>query len=96
MRIKNSPLNADLCNHLHVIESPICQCGMGTQETADHFFFTCPLYTELRLVLVQDLQPLTITNVEHLLNGIPNRDHLTNLHVFTAVHKYIRATKRFY
>ena len=96
MRINNSPLNADLHNFLHVIESPLCHCGLGVQENADHFFFKCPLYVESRNELVQDLQPLTVKNVEHLLFGIPNRDHPTNLHVFTAVHKYIRATKRFY
>jgi hypothetical protein len=96
MRINNSPLNDDLHKHLHVIESPNCQCGTGTPETAEHFFYICPRYTELRTELVRDLQPHRVEKVEHLLHGIPDCDHLINIHVFTAVHKYIRATKRFY
>ena len=40
MRLKNSPLKADLCNTLHVIQSPLCPCGSGSEEDIEHFFFT--------------------------------------------------------
>jgi hypothetical protein len=96
MRMRNSPLNADLSNILHVVESPLCSCSQGVVENAKHFFFACPKYRDLRLQLAQDLLPYKIKKVDHLLRGLPNSDHITNIHIFSAVHKYIRDSKRFY
>jgi hypothetical protein len=96
MRINNSPLKADLCNYLHVIDSPLCPCGSGAVENAKHFFFECTLFDPQRLELKRKLLPFVINNHEYLLYGVPNVDHPDNIHVFTAVHGYIRETKRFY
>jgi hypothetical protein len=96
LRIKNSPLNADLCNDLHVIQSPLCTCVSGVEEDAEHFFFDCPKYIVQRQVLVFELLPWVIDDVDYLLFGIPDADHVINLKVFTAVHKYIRDSRRFY
>jgi hypothetical protein len=96
MRINNSPLKADLCNHLHVIDSPLCPCGTGAEENAKHFFLECTLFDPQRLELKQKLLPYVINNEFFLLFGVPNVDHLENIHVFTAVHGFIRETKRFY
>jgi hypothetical protein len=98
MRIHNSPLNADLCNSLHVIASPLCTCGLAVEETVKHFFFKCTLYNAQRETLIANLLPFHIKEEEcaHLLNGIPDVDHLTNIHIFGAVHQFIIDTKRFY
>ena len=96
MRIGNSPLNYDLSKILHVVPSPLCSCGSGTNETTEHFFFKCARYNEQRLELSNELLPIKTNNVDHLLFGIPDSDHLTNIHVFTAVHRYISNSKRFY
>jgi hypothetical protein len=96
LRIGNSPLKADLCDILHVIDSPVCSCTMGRPETAKHFFYHCPTFTAQRATLADELLPLNIRNVDHLLFGVPHKDHIINLKVFKAVHKYIRTTKRFY
>ena len=98
MRIGNSPLKAHLSNILHVIESPLCPCGTGEEENPKHFFFTCTLFDRQREQLNQNLLPFIITENEitHLLYGIPHADHSINLHVYGAVHQYIRDTKRFY
>jgi hypothetical protein len=96
MRIDNSPLKAHLFNHLHVVEDPLCSCTMGVNETPKHFFFEYPKFDNLRITLNTDLLPFIVDNVDHLLFGLPNADHLINLHVFAAVHKYIRSSKRFY
>jgi hypothetical protein len=96
MRIGNSPLKADLCQTLHVISCPLCPCGSGETETVDHLFFKCRRYVTQRLELVNNLLPHKVDNVEHLLFGIPDSDHITNIIVFTAVHKYIRETNRLY
>jgi hypothetical protein len=39
MRIENSPLKADLCNVLHVVQSPLCPWGCGVPENVKHLFF---------------------------------------------------------
>jgi hypothetical protein len=96
LRINNSPLNDHLCNHLHVIDSPLCPCGSGQKETPKHFFFECMLYVQQRRSLLTNLLPLVINNVDYLLFGVPGSDHLDNIHIFKAVHHFIRDTKRFY
>jgi hypothetical protein len=96
MRLGNSPLNRHLNKMLHVIDSPLCGCGIGKEETPKHFFFECSRYRDLREVLRQDLLPYDIRKIDHLLYGLPGVDHLTNIHIFCAVHKYIRDSKRFY
>ena len=96
MRLRNSLLKSDLADELHVIQSPLCDCGSGEVEDAKHFFFRCTRYNAFRTVLVQDLLPLIIDEVDHLLYGVPDTDHLTNILVFDAVHKYIRNSRRFY
>ena len=60
-RIRNgcSNLNNDLFrNHLNV--SPLCSCGNGN-ETADHFFFECPLFNDQRLTFFQKNKMLSST-----------------------------------
>jgi hypothetical protein len=96
LRIGNSPLNAHLCNDLHVIPSPICPCGAGQNETPEHFFLTCSLFDQSRNELKQDLLPYVINNVDFLLYGVPNESIAENTKIFTAVHKFIRNSKRFY
>jgi hypothetical protein len=44
LMIRNSPLKEHLCNELHVIDSPLCDCGTGAVETTKHFFFECAVY----------------------------------------------------
>jgi hypothetical protein len=95
MRIENSPLKADLSNVLNVIESPLCPCGGGQPENAKHFFFVCPLFQHQRDQLALDLLPYIFEDVNPLLFGLPEENHMTNTHIFSAVHKYIKDTKRF-
>jgi hypothetical protein len=98
MRMLNSPLKAHLHDNLHVIESPLCPCGAGVPETSRHFLFECALFVNQREELTNNLLPLVITprNYKHMLFGIPNNDHITNMHVFDAVHQYIKDTRIFY
>jgi hypothetical protein len=98
MRILNSPLKAHLHDNLHVIESSLCPCGTGVPETTRHYFYECELFDIQRQTLFANLLPYTITprNYRHLLFGIPKVDHPINIHIFDAVHQYIRDTKRFY
>jgi hypothetical protein len=94
MRIGNSPLNAHLSNILNVIPSPLCSCQSGEEDTK-HYFFVCPLYEEQRTRLASNLLPFIIDEVDPLLFGFPDQNHAVNLHIFSAVHTYMRETKRF-
>jgi hypothetical protein len=98
MRIGNSLLKADLNKGLHVIDSPLCPCGEGVEEDAVHFFFDCQLFNACRQTLHTNLLPFIFNKDDHqsLLFGIPNQDHLVNIHIFEAVHQFIRDSKRFY
>jgi hypothetical protein len=94
LRIGNSLLNADL-NKINVVPSPLCLCRLGVIEDAKHYFFECPRYDIYRASLKTDLLPFIIDNTNHLLFGVPDADHLANIHIFGAVHKYIKNTDRF-
>jgi hypothetical protein len=96
LRIKNSPLKSHLYNNLHVIDSPLCPCGKGKNETPKHYFFECTLYNDQRRTMLTELMPFVVNNVDFLLYGVPGSNHLDNIHIFKAVHNYIRDTKRFY
>ena len=96
LRIKNSPLKADLFNELHVIDSPLCPCGAQVEEDAEHFFLECPLFDVQRRALQTNLLPYVINNCDYLLYGVPNISHQENLKIFTAVQAFIRDSKRFY
>jgi hypothetical protein len=96
MRIGNSPLKDDLCSTLHVIDSPLCPCASGDRETPEHFFFECSLFNQQRVVMKQDLLPYVVNDVNLLLYGVPSEEYNDNTIIFSAVHKFIRDTKRFY
>ena len=59
LRIGCSGLREHLCNYLHVIDSPKCQCG-NESETVFHYFFECILFENQRQKMMQDLIPLTL------------------------------------
>ena len=90
LRHRCSCLNADLF-HTNIIPNARCSCGADF-ETAEHFFFECILYNDLRQTLMQYLNA----------NIVPNLDTLTNLcteeeimQTILAVLRYIKDTQRF-
>jgi hypothetical protein len=97
MRIGCSGLNYDLCNQLHVIESPSCTCPSGEDETAKHFFLHCQNYIAERRTMVNTLAQLDYNHptVDLLLSGNPDRHVTHNAKIFKAVHSFIVSTKRF-
>jgi hypothetical protein len=46
--------------------------------------------------MLTELMPFVVNNVDFLLYGVPGSNHLDNIHIFKAVHNYIRDTERFY
>ena len=98
MRIGCSFLNHDLCENLHVIPSPKCNCILNENETPDHYFTTCPWYTFDRRILYAELlniQNLPPINAKLLLFGTTLLDAGANLKIFKLVHHFITKTTRF-
>lgn len=94
-RIRNrcSNLNADLCYN-HLKDSSRCACGYLTED-AEHFFFRCPRYNEARINLFTQTRLYHPLNVHKLLFGLPELSYESNIHVFKAVHTFIKDSKRF-
>jgi hypothetical protein len=91
-RIRCSGLNSDLHNELHVVDSPLCTCPLGVNETAEHFFMRCPKFNEQRRVMLADLGTLDIREPTEqiLLFGDENRSLVDNAKLFE-----VTSTKRF-
>lgn len=94
MRIGCSKLNYDLYHNLHVVESPTCRCGNG-DETAEHYFLHCPLWTEFRPDLLRTVANIVPLTVQNLIFGNRGVDMESNKVLFGAVHTYITETGRF-
>ena len=90
-----SSLNAHLYSK-NIIESPNCLCG--EVESPAHFFLTCPLYNQSRLVFLQSIsqiQPPINLTINTILFGCSNITEIQNKFVFRAAHQFIENTKRF-
>ena len=94
MRLGCSKLNAHLCFNLHVIPSPVCQCGYENEDPM-HFYFHCPMYTAQRNRMFRTILPLTPPTLDTLLYGTPDLSINENKVVFSAVQKFILETNRF-
>ena len=57
IRIGCSKLKAHLHFNLHVEDDPSCRCGFGI-ENPYHFLFTCPLYAQIRVVMLDSISQI--------------------------------------
>ena len=94
-RIRNncSNLLSDLyINHLS--PSPTCSCSEGVED-ADHYFFNCSNYNNERDALLRATRDFYPLNIYTLLFGDENLTAEENTIIFTAVHTFIKDTRRF-
>ena len=89
IRLGCSELNSHLHNNLHVIPSSSCACG-ATNEDPAHFFFVCPLYSNLRIELHDKILPVSTFNLHTLLYGDKALKLSQNQYIFDAVHEFIK------
>ena len=94
MRMGCSKLNADLCFKLHVHPTPACECGHPC-ETANHYFLECPLYEDVRTVLLEEIEAICPVTMDCILQGCDNLNFDLNTSIFNSVHKFIKNTNRF-
>jgi hypothetical protein len=77
----------------NIAASPLCDCGVV--ENSYHFFFICQKYVHLRPNLINTLSKFCTPTVHAILYGDPVLLADSNTATVTAVHKFIRDTKRF-
>ena len=90
LRLECSSLNSDLYRK-HIVPSPSCQCGEF--ESAAHFLFNCPIYTnERQTCLPNNLRTFT---TKDLLFGCENASEQDNQSLFLQVQDFIDNSGRF-
>ena len=93
IRMNCSLLKAQL-HDMHIIDDPSCNCG-AYREDAVHFFFDCPLYSNIRIELHEAIIVYAPFNLKTLLYGDEHVTHDTNITLFRAVQMFIKRSKRF-
>ena len=92
LRCRNPDLNANLIQRC-MQDSPSCECG-AREETIEHYFLHCPLYTKYRQTISQTANALyfnmrTIFNGSELLRGDDEKEF------HKCLQQYIIDIKRF-
>ena len=92
-----SKLKAHLHFNLHVEDDPSCICGFGIEDPY-HFLFTCPLYAQIRVVMldsISHIKPDIAPGLPLLLRGDINLTFDQNKAIFEYVQTFIRTSSRF-
>jgi hypothetical protein len=91
LRMQCSELSQHLFN-MHILPSGKCVCGQP--ETTKHYFTECPLFHQLRQLLITRTTDLNLSfNVNKLLHG--SSDTLANNQLIYAIDDYLRTSGRF-
>jgi hypothetical protein len=88
MRIECSKLKADLCYNLHVVNNPSCTCG-ATNENAKHFVLYCPLYNNIRVIMVNKINNKMPVMAHNILIGRDKYNVNVTRRVLKAVQEFI-------
>ena len=95
MRMLCSELNDHLFSHIHVVDSPSCQCGHH-RENNKHFLLDCPLYHNERTILLNNLAQIKYDpTVSNLLHGNKKYTDKCNIQAFGFIQKFIQSSGRF-
>ena len=86
-------LNSDL-NLKHLCDSQTCRCGF-IREDADHYFFSCPNYTNERVTLFNEIRNYLSIYTENLLFRNDSLIDQENTNIFIVVQTYVKNTGRF-
>ena len=92
LRTKCSSLNYDLFLK-NIVESPLCNCG--SIGSAQHYFFHCSRYTDIRRNLINNLSQICTISVDPLMYGDNSLSLPSNNTIFRYVQAFIKDSKRF-
>ena len=91
LRCTASFLNHDLYKD-HILSSPACSCS-APQEDANHFFFVCTKYSEIRNDLFLNISDLSqLINTSLLTSGSETLSYADNCFIFLfsfSIHKKV-------
>ena len=94
LRTKCSGLNGHLFSK-NIIEDPSCLCG--SFEDTNHYLLHCPLYTDHRNKMMNDISNLIQEDItlDILIFGSTSANNATNSDIFKVVQSFISKSKRF-
>ena len=77
----------------HLVDDCSCTCGADTENTI-HFFFQCPLYSNIRHHIVSVYNLLGYINTYVLTHGVTESNPLNEI-ILYHINSYIKDSKRF-
>ena len=77
-----------------ILENPKCICDFKI-ENAQHYFFSCPLYSVERIELHDAIGQITEITLDTILSGNESLSYEENVVIFSAVHEFIERSGRF-
>ena len=86
-------LNYDL-SKVNIVNDDGCSCG-APREDAFHFFLTCPNYTEIRLIMMNNLNWIQTSDLNLLTSGSDDLTYEENINIIKHVFNLIKSSKRF-
>ena len=95
LRSSYSFLNYDL-SKVNIVNDAACSCG-APREDAFHYFFTCPNYTEIRRIMMNNLNWVQTSdwNLNLLIRGSDDLTYEENINIIKHVFNFIKSSKRF-
>jgi hypothetical protein len=95
LRNSYSFLNYDL-SKVNIVNDAACSCG-APREDAFHYFFTCPNYTEIRRIMMNNLNWVQTSdlNLNLLTRGSDDLTYEENINIIKHVFNFIKSSKRF-
>jgi hypothetical protein len=93
LRNSYSFLNYDL-SKVNIVNDAACSCG-APREDAFHYFFTCPNYAEIRLIMMNNLKWVQTIDLNLLTCGSDILTYEENINIFKHVFKFIKSSERF-
>ena len=95
LRNSYSFLNYDL-SKVNIVNDAACSCG-APREDAIHYFFNCPNYTEIRRIMMNNLNWVQASdlNLNLLTRGSDDLTYEENINIIKHVFNFIKSSKRF-
>jgi hypothetical protein len=95
LRYSYSFLNYDL-SKVNIVNDAGCSCG-APRDDAFHYFVTCPNYTEIRRIMMNNLNWVQTSDLDlNLLTcGSDDLTYKENINIIKHVFNFIKSSKRF-
>ena len=93
-RIISEPISKLHLSKVNIVNDAACSCG-APREDAFHYFFTCLNYTEIRLIMMNNLNWVQTSDLNLLTCGSDDLTYEENINIIKHVFNFIKSSKRF-